>query len=742
MVSLGVSTFKAYGADREIEESRIRPSRPLYKIHYTRQRQEFIDKRREVKLSTTDAMEHQQEFRGWKDPSWVRIGAGHESGIGVEHDIAVQAVRPVRDATCQTPWFRKVHSAVQVTPEVVDARPQALYEPEKGPAIDAFLRKVMPKFDHACVTNLTLPLFQDDYVELADDDTFLGNKDDAAFTDLGNFQHIKYTKKKRITSIDWHPKSRNLVAVSVGEAYSPDGGAFTYQDRITRDRKALNGMVVLWDFQDPINPACVLESPHEVNIIRFSPTNPDFIVGGTINGQVVLWNIASVSGALLKKGRKGQRDKDKQEKSGEATGDGSKAHVMWSELSKIESGHKRAINDLVWIDHKHEVNTEGKFVPFNAQSESSKAKKSWEGTEDKPYNFEGARQFVTLSSDGCMFVWDLNKEHMRRDRFRKLVPPGKERPDIPWIPLIKIVLSRPDGSGDLIGLKLSLGDRSPDPYLSAVGTEEGEFVFVNWNQEAPPGKTGFGGGDDQGRLQAVKLCAGFHADGRRTGHHGAVMSVQRHPTLHDYYLTAGDWGFKIWKIGCSDPVVSSPYIDAQVTAGSWSPSRPGVIYIGTEDGKIQVWDLLDRSHEPVVTQDTTTERISAMEFKPVTSDGKRGREAAERTEALAVGMRSGFLHVFRLPKVLVKPKSNEKNEMERYLEREVVRGKYYAQRWEKRRKEIDEINAQRQQLAQDKALKPERGDDDETDNPFADPTQIELHIEEFRAKLRALEDEE
>jgi len=740
---LGVSTFKAYGADREIEEAKIRTSRPLYKIHFTRQRQFFIDKRREVKLSPTDAMEHGAEHRGWNDPSRQRIGAGHDSGIGVEHDIAVQAVRPVCDKECQTPWFRKVHSAVQVTPVVVDARPQAIFKPEKGPSINEFLHKVMPKFDHACVTNLKLPLFQDDYTELADDDAFLGKGDEAGFTDIGNFQHIKYTKKKRITSIDWHPKSRNLVAVSVGEAYSPDtGGPFTYMDRINRDRKALNGEVVLWDFQDPINPACVLEAPQEVNIIRFCPTNPDLIVGGTINGQVVLWNIASVSGALLKKGKKGQRDKDRQEKTTETQGDGSKAHVMWSELSKIEQGHKKAINDLVWIDHKHEVNTDGKFVPFNPQSESSKAKRSWEGTEDKPYSFDGARQFMTLSSDGWMYVWDLNKENMRRDKFRKLVPPGKERPDIPWIPLWRTQLSRPDGSGDIIGLKLSLWDRGPDPYLAAVGTEEGEFVYVNWTQEASTGKTGFGGGDDHSKVQAVKLCAGFHADGRRTGHHGAVMSVQRHPSLHDYYLTAGDWGFKVWKIGCSDPVVSSPYIDAHVTAGAWSPSRPAVIYVGTADGNVQVWDLLDRSHEQVVTHSVGQEAVTAMEFKPIMADGKRGRDASERTETLAVGVRQGALHVYRLPKALVKPKTNEKTDMERYLEREVVRGRYYAQRWEKRRKEIDEINAQRQQLAQEKAFKPDRGEDDETDNPFADPSTVDLHMEEFKAKLQALEDEE
>lgn len=743
----GLSTFKAYGADREIEEQQkaVRPSRPLLKIHYTRQRHFFVERQSEVKLSTTDAIDHTLEMRPFKNCEHERIGG--DAPVGPEHTVCVQATpngcEPPQHKKCQTPWFRKVNTAVQVTPTVVDARPKALYEADQGPSINLFLRKVMPKIDHSCVSNLTLPLFQDDYDELADDDTFLGNKDDAAFTDLGNFQHHKYTKSKVVTSIDWHPKNKNLVAVSVGEAVNADGGPFTYNDRLARNRKALNGLVVIWDFQDPINPAVVLDSPQEINIIRFNPTNSDLIVGGAVNGQVVLWDISGVSGVLRQKKGRGQRDKGKDEK--EPGSDGSKAHVVWRELSKIESGHKRSVNDLVWIHKEHEVNFDAKFIQaYQPNSETHKAKGSWGGTENAPFSFEGARQFVTLSSDGFMFVWDLNKENMRKDRHRKIIGTGasaKTGSDIPWIPLVKLQLFHPeDPSNNLIGLKFSLEDRGTNPYLAAVGTEEGEFVHINWaSQEASgAGKAGGYGGDDSGRVQAVKLVAGFHGDGRRVGHHGAVMSVQRHPTLPDYYLTAGDWGFKIWKIGEPDPVIASPFWTHKVTAGAWSPSRPGVVFVGTENGIVQVWNLLDRSHEPIITQTVSQHPISAMEFKPLSQDGRRGREASDAPQALAVGIRNGFLHVFRLPKVLTKPKSSEKVEMERYLEREVLRGKYYATRWGERRKEVEERNAQRTQAPE--VAKKAQDQDDEGDNPFADPSQVELHLEEFKAQLRSMEE--
>lgn len=45
-------------------------------------------------------------------------------------------------------------------------------------------------------------------------------------------------------------------------------------------------------------------------------------------------------------------------------------------------------------------------------------------------------------------------------------------------------------------------------------------------------------------------------------------------------------------------ITRSLLAESYYTSGCWSPSRPGVIFLGDESGKVEVWDLLDSSHEP------------------------------------------------------------------------------------------------------------------------------------------------
>lgn len=42
------------------------------------------------------------------------------------------------------------------------------------------------------------------------------------------------------------------------------------------------------------------------------------------------------------------------------------------------------------------------------------------------------------------------------------------------------------------------------------------------------------------------------------------------------------------------------------TAACWSPSRPAVFYIGKEDGRIEVWNLLEKTSEPAFVQEHIT----------------------------------------------------------------------------------------------------------------------------------------
>jgi hypothetical protein len=58
------------------------------------------------------------------------------------------------------------------------------------------------------------------------------------------------------------------------------------------------------------------------------------------------------------------------------------------------------------------------------------------------------------------------------------------------------------------------------------------------------------------------------------------------------------------------PILQSCANPVKLTAGHWSPSRPSVFFIAKHDGSVDVWDLLDKTHEPTLTQSVSPSRIT------------------------------------------------------------------------------------------------------------------------------------
>ena len=75
-----------------------------------------------------------------------------------------------------------------------------------------------------------------------------------------------------------------IIAVSCGDSYS-------FNERIDLSFIQSNFLILIWNFVDPIHPQLFLEAPDTVRCFQFNPSNPNVIVGGCSNGQIVLWNI-------------------------------------------------------------------------------------------------------------------------------------------------------------------------------------------------------------------------------------------------------------------------------------------------------------------------------------------------------------------------------------------------------------------------------------------------------------------
>lgn len=604
----------------------------------------------------------------------------------------VNAVKPTTTSAAQTPYFRKANAAVQAEPTIVDAghfSPDApLVDPSTGLPMEPsvykrlvkFLERAEPRTVHHLTQNTEVPIFGDDYSNLTSEDAFVTNREDSFLQERGNFKHM-LTKAREVSCVDWHSsKARDDMVVVSTISNVP------LQQRFEDQQQCKSNYSLVWDMGDPMHPKFILESLYEIAVIRFNPGRPNIIVGGCMNGQIVVWdtdripahlaaiannaanNKLGAKGAAIRRGTvvKAITDIPEMEPpvpghSEVKEGDMTISRLKPYQISRIESTHKHAIHDICWVPEGFEFATDGKLVPAAATN-----------------------QFLTISDDGYVAVWDLRPEFLPQDRQRTLRQKSKGAWEgKPWVYLHKHQLARPDGTGDVMGMRLTMEGRGrdkPPTYRLAVTSLEGEFCLCSI---APK---------EERLVPMSAYDSAAAADAKRVvrqivkAHAGPGYVVQRHPTIPDVFLTCGDWCFKVWRAGLAAPILTSPtdaqHPNQQITCARWSPTRPSVIFTGTSDGLVQVWDLLDRTHEPVLSHQLIPDPVTCLEFKPIPE-----RRSDKFVQHLVLGTKVGSFHWFSLPRALTRGPNNEKALMEAMIEREVRRVLFMEWRWQEREAE-------------------------------------------------------
>ncbi|CBY12836.1 unnamed protein product [Oikopleura dioica] len=170
-------------------------------------------------------------------------------------------------------------------------------------------------------------------------------------------------------------------------------------------------------------------------------------------------------------------------------------------------------------------------------------------------------------------------------------------------------------------------------------------------------------------------------------------------------LTVGGSNFSIWKESEEQAIAKIPLLsvhsnDKKYTAGEWSPTRPGLILMATDEGNIEVWDLLEKTHEPNVNASIINSKL----------------------HLLAVSDSCGTLHILELPWNLRHPTNNEKSSVQGYIHREEQRILYFD--------EADEHEASENLTLAADADHLENILDDELENEFKDYLKLEKEINE------------
>ncbi|XP_070688343.1 dynein axonemal intermediate chain 3 [Pempheris klunzingeri] len=686
----GPKQWISLGSEQEIDEDSIKETRKRLWYKFSRVQRKFGVPVCFSDRNTADAKDGYLECASYQDSRF--------SIKQMQRDCGIQAVPRLQSSSAQTQWKCQRNIFTQYIPrELSDEEKENILQSE---SLKNFCNLVTPRVLQALQQEEIMNVFIDDWKALgtAAEDGDWSGKVSEGFMLYQAFTDQNYAKDKKISSINWHPTIYGVVAVALTEKKEERLNEFT-------TFAIRPSFIVFYSFSDPSNPQLLLESPDDIFAFEFCPSDPNIIVGGCINGQVVLWDISAHVTHLQGTQPSGKKvsvntdifdlDDNKENKT---------PVVHYCALSALESSHKAPVTDVQWLPPTFEVTRTG--LPVENKHKISV-------------------QVVTCSPDCTVMFWDVRLpkllSHSASDRKQKgeqktqltpySVPDTFKHLDRTWKPLFRVSLPKIDTSGEYAPLKFSLeqytcnsddtsrttekadeNDESsavvPDysqlrvPSAKTlmtledvntklyIGTEDGEILYTDWKLEK----------DDSGRLYSAKPLHCYSI------HHWLVNTIQRSPFFKDIILTTGGYNFAIWKEGVMDgPLILSPSSEQVCTVGCWSLSRPAVFFIGKEDGNIEVWNLLEKTSEPAqVHSHITNARVTCI--KPWTASSKQ--------HFLIVTDELGVVRVFEIPKTLYVPSRSERLSMKKYFELEEERLTDLLKRkelWAKQKKEAEEL---------------------------------------------------
>ncbi|XP_046501679.1 dynein axonemal intermediate chain 3 isoform X3 [Equus quagga] len=672
------------GSEKEIEEESVKESTKKITYMISRKRHQFGAPIKFSDQNASSVKDAYIECTAYPDKNFTLRQ--------LEKDIGMQVVPEVKDISTQTRWTYPKNAIMQYHPREFSEEEKETLGQAKS--LTDFLNNVSISVEIALQQNEIMNTFIDDWKCLAEEEGTFGDKTDTHLKEYQSFTDLHNLTEKMITCVSWHPVIYGLIAVSVAVRLS-------FEDRVHFSGKLLlqPSLILFWSFSDPIHPQLMLESPDDIFCFKFCPSDPNIIAGGCINGQIVMWDITAHADRIENIKTGGSRSKKVTLKPMfllEPDSNKEAMYIRHCAVSSIENGHKHVITDIHWLPDTFEINRMG--TVFENRSGI-------------------CCQLVTCSADCTICFWDIRPQkaltpqptEKKKEESIEIpfdVPSTFLHLDLAWKPLSKIRLSKGETSLDHCPTKISLsedhlqykaqdktlaqskaakvGDMNPYQNLEGglanhlkpredfctkffVGTEEGEVIYTDWKMERD---------SETGRLMTKKPVSLY------TVHDGAVHTVQRSPFYKDIILTIGGWNVAIWKEGVmTGPLLQTSCAPKRYTSGHWSLTRPGVFYIGREDGYIDIWDLLEKTHEPALSQNICITMITCI--KPWTFSAKQ--------QFIAVADYYGTLHILEIPWTLSHPSANEVLSMNYYFEREVKHLEYVDQRKKIREQEKKEM---------------------------------------------------
>ena len=478
------------------------------------------------------------EFRSQKDPNFKGVK---------ESDRGIQVAPTTSSAAVQTTYYRSVNKAVQY--EAASSTSTGTGTDDYSDHLLAFLEKATHRIEQALQQNESVDIFHETFRLLGDDEGQDSLQSDNELRELRNFADANYSKSKALACIDWMPKAHGMVAVSAVRNIS-------FDQRIPILGQTHTSYVMLWDFRLLVKPLVLMQSHHEILTFRFNRTDPGYIVGGCITGQVILWEITeAVNNALRKNNRgAGGAGDDHLNTAAEDDEDQALLPVLPKFVSSVDHSHKKCVADLFWLPPTTQINYRGQLV-------------AEEHLDGHSY------QFVTVAGDGMVMVWDIRYEKIFNDELRHIARPkhmptekssnkdkdGGVKPL--WGPIFKTHLKRLEGVGELslcrvcetaniqtsnlvVGKPGNFSGDSRSQFM--IATEEGDIIFADLSVRKTDTNTSAAAAkedqddDEDNEVSCVKWIT--------MDHPRPSVHLHESPFFPQIILTVSDWNFHIWKV--------------------------------------------------------------------------------------------------------------------------------------------------------------------------------------------------
>lgn len=226
-------------------------------------------------------------------------------------------------------------------------------------------------------------------------------------------------------------------------------------------------------------------------------------------------------------------------------------------------------------------------------------------------------EFMTASLDGTVCWWDSRKLSEKLDT-ASLKERNTNSAPVDALGSTTASIPAPIPANSSLPATCLEYSTAAGPTKFMVGTGQGTILSGNRKSKSP----------------YERVTSSF------VGHAAAIKSLSRHSQQSKYFLSAGDWSVKLWSEDIKTPLLSTPFYSHQISACAWSTQRCSVFYCATENGHVQVWDLLQSNSSPVLDASMADVPLTSLAIQ----EGGRG--------LLAVGCSDGLTMILQPSKTL------------------------------------------------------------------------------------------